>query len=138
MKSGIHSARRVSPIAEAILEWASEHVVWIEDVDGPSVQAWAWTEAQAVLAREALDVAADDDAVEVAERRVTRAEGAAARRRAELGLGPVARTRLLRERAELEHSAFDLDELRRVGREALASRTIDVEQHDDDGADGAS
>lgn len=130
---GARSARTVQPIADEIAAQLAEIAPWASlPAFGAAVAAWSYTEAQAVLLRRWIDEHGvfDSDGVPVpAMSSLDRTEARAARLRGELGLTPLAWSRLLATlgSADPARSAAALDALKATGRE-LAEATREIGQ----------
>lgn len=126
-KHGAQSQRHLRPLVNQLLEEVRRLAPWCSSpVFAPTVEAWAWAEAQAVTYRNHFDEAGlglDDEEPPKGDQRWDRAEGRAAKLRAELGLSPVALTRLLGNLSTLAPAAAHegLAELQQVGAKIRAA-----------------
>lgn len=120
---GAFSKRKVQPLADAIAEQAASAAPWTQQrVFAPTVQAWAWAEAQATLLRMYVDDRGmlDDDGQPLpALALLDRTEVRAARLRSELGFSPSSWARLIARlgSAKGEAVAHGIAALQEVGRE---------------------
>lgn len=151
LTAGYRSPRRVDPIADALSAW----VLSLDGLDHlreprfvPAVAAWARAEAVVLLLSDYAAGMAVEQATVPAKKgasssplEILRAwEETAARRRAQLGLDPMAAARLQRELVEANATArfAGLDQVREQGRLARQRRLDAIEApRDDDGDDAA-
>lgn len=147
VKSGGHSPRKLQPIAEELAAGLTEAAPWTSAaVFRPTVEAWAWAEAQAIsyrrwfAEREAL-LEPDADSGEPAGLvSWDRAERRAANLRAELGLSPASMSRLLSSLSSIDGPAAQdgLAALRAAGAALRASTAAGRLEAGHDGAEGES
>ena len=120
VKHGVGSERKLRPIVdeliaslETVAPWTAAHVF------RPTVESWAYAEAQCVLFRRWFDVQgiAEGDDDPKSSGRWDKAEARASKLRAELGLSPASLTRLLSGLSAIDASAATsgLDALREAG-----------------------
>lgn len=122
-RHGAQSERQLRPLVNELLEALPAVAPWCgTPAFRPTVEAWAWAEAQAVLYRrwfdeQGLDPAAPADKAPNGLQRWERAEGRAQRLRGELGLSPTSLTKLLRGLSAIDApaAATGLEALRAAG-----------------------
>ena len=124
VKSGAQSDRIVDPIALELIEGLLDVRPDLER-HGWAVMAWARAETRCLLlAQWQAEHGLLDDTGNVRNgQHVAQFERLAESARARLGLDPQSEAQLLRDQADATRSAFDLDEIRRRGREALEARS---------------
>jgi hypothetical protein len=132
LKHGAWSPRQVLPVAEQIAADLAERAPWTAaPAFAPAVQAWAHTEAQAVLLRSWLDEHGhldDEGQPRAAVTLLGKVESRAGRLRSELGLTPQALGSLMTKAASVASAVRDegvLEALRAEGAALLASRSAE-------------
>jgi hypothetical protein len=131
LRHGARSARTVAPIAGRLADGLVEAAPWTAaPAFGPTVQAWAWAEAQCVLYRAWFDergLVDEDGEPRPGLGRWDAAERRAASLRAELGLTPQSLGQLLARAASVASAVNDqaaLEALRLEGSRILAARVV--------------
>lgn len=122
MRHGIHSRRKVDPLAA---ELVAGLVDTRPDLDAYPETIWAWARAEArclLLADWLTDHPVVNDEGEPAPvlKYVSQWERLASDLRSRLGLDPRSEAELVRSRADAAKGSFDLDALRKKGREIRA------------------
>lgn len=123
LRHGARSPRTIQPLADKIARKLTDAAPWTATPTfAPTVSAWAWSEAQAMLLRAYIDEHGllDDDGKPIpATDALERAEGRAARLRIELGLTPSSWSKLLERWGSADHDAAarGLEALKATGRE---------------------